>query len=190
MLSACAGKTQYRSACAQEIDAAWSEQDIHVGSLWRHDALDVGSSYDQTLTITIPNVPAKPDIPDTGSRLIIDQVLTMDKLITIIPLSPPLSLTTRRERRHDHYSCRPTKPPSQWSYESPTDSIDTRPAAAGSALTMSPTHTAGRGGLLSSGEPYLLALHRPHVLPLRVKDRTQKSGLSSSRCESVSLLPC
>jgi hypothetical protein len=27
-LSACAGKTQYRSACAQEIDAAWSELSI------------------------------------------------------------------------------------------------------------------------------------------------------------------
>lgn len=27
-VSACAGKTQYRSACAQEIDAAWSELSI------------------------------------------------------------------------------------------------------------------------------------------------------------------
>lgn len=27
-LSACAGKTQYRSACAQQIDAAWSELSI------------------------------------------------------------------------------------------------------------------------------------------------------------------
>ncbi len=27
-LSACAGKTQYRSACAQEIDTAWSELSI------------------------------------------------------------------------------------------------------------------------------------------------------------------
>jgi len=27
-LSACAGKTQYRSACAQEVDAAWSELSI------------------------------------------------------------------------------------------------------------------------------------------------------------------
>ncbi|WP_062061204.1 hypothetical protein [Cellvibrio sp. OA-2007] len=27
-ISACAGKTQYRSACAQEIDAAWSELSI------------------------------------------------------------------------------------------------------------------------------------------------------------------
>ena len=27
-LSACAGKTQYRSACAQELDAAWSELSI------------------------------------------------------------------------------------------------------------------------------------------------------------------
>lgn len=27
-LSACAGKTQYRSACANEVDAAWSELSI------------------------------------------------------------------------------------------------------------------------------------------------------------------
>jgi hypothetical protein len=27
-LSACAGKTQYRTACAQEIEAAWSELSI------------------------------------------------------------------------------------------------------------------------------------------------------------------
>ncbi len=27
-LSACAGKTQYRSACASEVDAAWSELSI------------------------------------------------------------------------------------------------------------------------------------------------------------------
>ncbi|HSX51945.1 MAG TPA: hypothetical protein VLF09_13355 [Cellvibrio sp.] len=27
-LSACAGKTQYRNACAQEVDAAWSELSI------------------------------------------------------------------------------------------------------------------------------------------------------------------
>lgn len=28
ILSACAGKTQYRSACSQELDAAWSELSI------------------------------------------------------------------------------------------------------------------------------------------------------------------
>ena len=28
LLSACAGKTQYRSACATEVDAAWSELSI------------------------------------------------------------------------------------------------------------------------------------------------------------------
>lgn len=28
VLSACAGKTQYRSACATELDAAWSELSI------------------------------------------------------------------------------------------------------------------------------------------------------------------
>lgn len=28
MLTACAGKTQYRSACASEVDAAWSELSI------------------------------------------------------------------------------------------------------------------------------------------------------------------
>ncbi|HSC67079.1 MAG TPA: hypothetical protein VLC79_05290 [Cellvibrio sp.] len=28
LLSACAGKTQYRSACDQELDAAWSELSI------------------------------------------------------------------------------------------------------------------------------------------------------------------
>lgn len=28
LLSACAGKTQYRTACASEVDAAWSELSI------------------------------------------------------------------------------------------------------------------------------------------------------------------
>lgn len=45
-LSACAGKTQYRSACDQEVDAAWSEL-----SIAKADGFSGTVSYGKALTL-------------------------------------------------------------------------------------------------------------------------------------------